>query len=288
MRAGAIATTRSPIPANAALSAACSPDRNPLFRGVTLSCSIRQSRLQGADVLFNVPATGDSLTSQWQCDGVDIPGATAAAFTLTNAQPPDSGNYVVVLSNVLGPVTSDSATLTVRPPPGSPRIEDFAQVSGIGISFLPNGEAGYLYAIEGSTNLTDWRVLTHLTNDTGILQVVRPDDLGQPMQFYRVRWSPQSASRSVPILLPFLYGHPARSLLAATKLRERPERRSPPRRVSKLQWPSCRVGDRRSARRALTSPGPAHFVRIAKDSGWAPASHKSSASTCRSVIISSE
>ena len=114
----------------------------------------------------------------------------SAPFALTNAQPADSGSYVVLVNNVLGSVTSDSATLAVRLPPGSPQIEDFAWVSGLGISFLLNGDAGYIYRIDGSTNLTDWRSLTSLTNDTGILQVVLPNDFGQPMQFYRIRWLP--------------------------------------------------------------------------------------------------
>jgi hypothetical protein len=168
----------------------------PVFQRVTLSCSISQLVFQGADVdvVFNVTATGDSLAYQWQRDGVYLEGAHRRGVGVdqraARRQRPVSGQYTAVARNVLGFVASDSATLTVRPPPGSPQIEDFAQVSGIGISFLLNGDSGCIYTIVGSTNLTDWRVLTSLTNETGSLQVVLPDDLGQPMQFYRVRWSP--------------------------------------------------------------------------------------------------
>jgi len=149
-----------------------------------------QSVFQGAEVRFSVAATGDALAYQWQRDGVDIPGATSTSFTLANAQLADNGDYVAVVSNVLGSAASDAATLMVRPPPGSPRLDDFAQVSGVGISFLLSGDTGYTYAIEGSTNLVDWWHFTNVTNDTGILEIVLPDDPGQLMQFYRVKWSP--------------------------------------------------------------------------------------------------
>jgi surface-anchored protein len=43
---------------------------------------------------------GDGLTYQWQLDGVDIPGATAATLNAVNAMP---GNYRVVVSGSTGP-----------------------------------------------------------------------------------------------------------------------------------------------------------------------------------------
>ena len=151
---------------------------------------VGQSVYQGAEVRLSVLATGDLLGYQWQRDGVDIFGATSPSWSLTNAQVADTGSYVAVVSNVLGAVRSDAATLTVQSLPGSPQLEAFTQIAGVGISFLLNGAAGYTYAIEGSTNMTDWRLLMSVVNDAGIFEVLLPDDLSQPMQFYRARWAP--------------------------------------------------------------------------------------------------
>ena len=151
---------------------------------------ISQSVFQGAEVSLSVAATGDALQYQWQRNGADIFGATTPSLTLTNAQLVDGGSYVAVVSNPLGAASTEAATLTVQPLPVSPQLEDFVLVPGVGISFLLNGDAGYTYAIEGSANLTDWQLLTTVTNEPGILQVVLNADPAQPLQFYRARWSP--------------------------------------------------------------------------------------------------
>ena len=74
----------------------------------------------GANAAFNVTAAGGTpLNYQWMFAGTNIPGATAASYTRTNAQTVDAGNYSVIVSNYAGSVTSAIAVLTVNvTPPG--------------------------------------------------------------------------------------------------------------------------------------------------------------------------
>ena len=80
----------------------------------------------GAAATFSVVATGSNLQYRWRrsSDGganfTDIAGANNASYTLANAQIGDNNaQFLVVVSNAAGPVTSSAATLTVTvaPPP---------------------------------------------------------------------------------------------------------------------------------------------------------------------------
>ncbi|OHE89144.1 MAG: hypothetical protein A3G75_07685 [Verrucomicrobia bacterium RIFCSPLOWO2_12_FULL_64_8] len=68
----------------------------------------------GANVNFSVVATGSPApTYQWKKGGTNITGATSDTLNLTNVQTSDAGNYTVVVTNVAGSVTSNTAVLTV-------------------------------------------------------------------------------------------------------------------------------------------------------------------------------
>lgn len=71
----------------------------------------------GAPATFSVTASGTPpLAYQWQRDGVDVPGATAADYTLGSAQLADDGAlFRCVVGNAFGGATSNAARLTVRP-----------------------------------------------------------------------------------------------------------------------------------------------------------------------------
>ncbi|HKR29897.1 MAG TPA: choice-of-anchor D domain-containing protein, partial [Terriglobales bacterium] len=86
----------------------------------------------GQAAAFSVGATGTApLSYQWQKNGVNISGATAASYTTPAATTVDSGStFRVLVSNTTGSVTSSAATLTVNPAP-APAI----QVSRSSISF---------------------------------------------------------------------------------------------------------------------------------------------------------
>jgi glucose/arabinose dehydrogenase len=78
----------------------------------------------GGSATFSVSAGGTQpLSYQWQRDGVNIPGATSASYTLSNAQLADDGaDFGVVVTNAHGSATSNVATLTVTahlPPTGT-------------------------------------------------------------------------------------------------------------------------------------------------------------------------
>ena len=59
-------------------------------------------------------ATGTApLSYQWLLGGTNISGANTNAYTRSNVQTNDAGNYSVVVTNIAGSVTSSVATLTV-------------------------------------------------------------------------------------------------------------------------------------------------------------------------------
>jgi len=72
----------------------------------------------GAEARLSVQATGsDPLSYRWQVSNFNIPGASSPEFVITDAQPGDSGEYRVVVSNAAGSVTSQVAVVTVTQAP---------------------------------------------------------------------------------------------------------------------------------------------------------------------------
>jgi len=68
----------------------------------------------GEVATFTVVASGTApLIYQWRYNGADMAGKTNATLTISNSQPSDAGTYTVRVSNNIGTVTSDPATLTV-------------------------------------------------------------------------------------------------------------------------------------------------------------------------------
>ena len=73
-----------------------------------------QSATAGDPVNFSVIASGSApITYQWQLDGTDVAGATAATYQIASAQVSDEGSYTVVVSNPLGSETTSTAALTL-------------------------------------------------------------------------------------------------------------------------------------------------------------------------------
>ena len=71
----------------------------------------------GQSVTLVVQADGTPpLLYQWKLNGNPIPGATNAAFTISNAQPDDSGSYRVTVANIAGAVDSLPALVEVNAP----------------------------------------------------------------------------------------------------------------------------------------------------------------------------
>ncbi len=77
-----------------------------------------QTVIKDADVNFAVTATGQApLSYQWRIGGAAISGKTDQTLSLNDVQSGDAGDYSVVVTNSVGSVTSEVATLTVLLPP---------------------------------------------------------------------------------------------------------------------------------------------------------------------------
>jgi hypothetical protein len=83
-----------------------------------------QTVTAGQTAAFNVVATGTApLSYQWRKSGVTISGATSASYTTPATSSSDNGaQFTVLVSNIVGNVTSNAATLTVNAAPVAPAI----------------------------------------------------------------------------------------------------------------------------------------------------------------------
>ncbi len=71
---------------------------------------------RGASIVMKASATGaGTVTYQWRLNGVNISGATATNYTLSNIQTSQAGSYMLVAANASGTATSSPAILTVNP-----------------------------------------------------------------------------------------------------------------------------------------------------------------------------
>jgi PKD repeat protein len=84
---------------------------------------VSQTIITGSPVTFTVSASGASLNYQWQYNNVDIPGATAASYSITAVAPANAGAYKCKVSNSSGSVTSNAVTLTVAPFSNAPQVQ---------------------------------------------------------------------------------------------------------------------------------------------------------------------
>jgi len=73
---------------------------------------------EGMTVSLSVAAVGDPpLAYQWTKNGAAVSGKTSTGLVLVNVATNDSGNYAVVLTNVVGAVTSSVVALAVQAGP---------------------------------------------------------------------------------------------------------------------------------------------------------------------------
>ncbi|HTD85675.1 MAG TPA: immunoglobulin domain-containing protein, partial [Candidatus Binatia bacterium] len=102
-----------PNPTNNVVQSVVSVLEFPAISGQPQSVTI----VSGDSASFQVAATGTALSYQWIFNSGDIAGATNSTLTINPAGPANQGTYRVRVSNALGQVTSDPATLTVLVPP---------------------------------------------------------------------------------------------------------------------------------------------------------------------------
>jgi probable HAF family extracellular repeat protein len=139
----------------------------------------------GKDATFSMQAWGTGpLNYQWFKDGIALLGSTNQTLTLLSIQVTNAGFYSVVVSSPLGSVTNAPAQVVVNS----------AGVSlGLRPSLTISGVVGYMYAIQGSSDLTNtnsWATLTTLTLEQPVqLWVDTNTDVtlpSNPHRFYRV------------------------------------------------------------------------------------------------------
>ncbi len=86
----------------------------------------------GANVTLSVGATGEALAFQWRRNGVDLAGATTPTLALPSLQAAQAGTYTVAVSNPLGTLISEPATVTLgAPPPTHYTVTTHAGTAGL-------------------------------------------------------------------------------------------------------------------------------------------------------------
>jgi hypothetical protein len=151
----------------------------------------------GSRVTFAVTAVGISpLSYRWQVNGTDlvngvrIGGATNFALTITNAQTSDDGGYSVIITNIVGSVTSSPpAVLTVLLSPLFGSIIAAGDANG---GFVLSGDGGTnngTYYVLTTTNLplplSNWtRIATNHFDSTGHFIFTNAAQTNAPQEFY--------------------------------------------------------------------------------------------------------
>ena len=88
--------------------------------------------VQGSNATLTVSASGSlPLSYQWRFNGATVAGATASSYLISNAQPTNSGNYSVVVSNPYGIATSQIALVEMMLPPAQTLFSDNFDVNTV-------------------------------------------------------------------------------------------------------------------------------------------------------------
>ena len=116
---------------------------------ITTQPAASQSVNAGASPTLSVVASGAG-TYQWQLNGTNISGATNSTLTLANIGTTQRGSYTVVVSNVLGSVTSNAANVAVAV---NSSLYNISSRAYIGTGQFQNLVAGFYTNGSGSKNV---------------------------------------------------------------------------------------------------------------------------------------
>ncbi len=154
-------------------------DASPVITGQPMN----QTAMLTREATFRVLAVGSRpLRYYWFHNGTLLPGANAAALTLTDIEMSDAGLYHAIVSNVYGAVTSSPAMLTPVEPPlfvsVQPAEQNVSCGDQVGFQAIAGGFAPLSYQwrfqgtdIAGATN-SDLVLPGILTNQAGGYSVV--------------------------------------------------------------------------------------------------------------------
>jgi alpha-tubulin suppressor-like RCC1 family protein len=139
----------------------------------------------GNNAGFFVMAAGttSALKYQWQFNGANIASATNSTYTRLNAQLADAGSYTVVLSNVVGMVTSSAATLNVDSTSVTLTALGF---TNSGFQLRLSGPSG-IYTIDASSDLSFWEPISTNTMLVNPIVITDPAAFFYPYRLYRAR-----------------------------------------------------------------------------------------------------
>ena len=145
---------------------------------------------EGGAILWTISVTGTApLTLSWWHDGALVPGQTSTNLFLSQVLPGAAGSYLLVVTNVVGSVTSAPIVLRVLV---APVLQLQFSAATNALSFPT--ERGLRYRLESSNNLgpQGWRAVTNgFGNETGFLlgtgsPAVLPAPQGETL-FFRVQ-----------------------------------------------------------------------------------------------------
>jgi len=138
-----------------------------------------QTNIAESTITLSVQAAGtEPLSYQWKENGTNIVGATNSSLILTNAQPSQSGSYLVTVSNVVGSIDSDPAIVTVTPI-GPPQIllqpQTLTIIAGGTATFTVEATNGVPLSYQWSRNGI---VIQGATGSSVSITNVQPTDMG--------------------------------------------------------------------------------------------------------------
>ena len=146
---------------------------------------VSQSVALSNNVALSVAAAGvPAPFYQWQIGGVNLGGANSATLAITNFQQSNEGSYRVVVTNLLGSVTSSNALLFVNSPL---RFGSFGLSAGGGFQFQFIGVGGSNYVFQASSNLVNWLPLQTNSDPNGLLYFTDPNASNFLRRFYRAK-----------------------------------------------------------------------------------------------------
>jgi pectate lyase len=143
----------------------------------------------GQSASFTVFAGGSAtLNYQWYFNtNTAVANATNATLTLASVQSTNVGVYSVVVTNSTASVASTNVSLNLTvTTPAMPQVSGSVYTNGT-FSLTVNGDAGYNYIIQTSTNLTIWTSI--FTNPMPTLPFTWSDTgaSNYSQQFYRIQ-----------------------------------------------------------------------------------------------------
>jgi hypothetical protein len=182
------AGTYSVVVSNAA-GAAASGDAELVVQTLPsfLTQPVAQAVKVGANVTFTATADGIPAPEwQWLFNNIPIGGENLPTLTLTGVQTNQTGNYSVVISNVVGAVSSSNAWLTVQLP--VPLVfQSIQRLPGGSVQLTISGEAGTGFWLDAASSQLTWLEVTNLFNTNGTVLFTDEAATNLDRRFYRAR-----------------------------------------------------------------------------------------------------